>query len=296
MRAKAKLILVAMLLSSSPSNAEPQRDICAQLASSDPDYVLNQLRTFSPNVMGKPAITWSRDDLVNLSKNIFACEGLPKGPSNAPKVSPTRWVNQLNAAGNVVLPINDLNRAVQHAYKPLWKWSDIPSCQSILSWKRDQVWNENNSEELFGKNFRELSPAEATIAKGFTNECVAVAKKILELNRMDMGAAEKIADDIERTIEKEQEASQEKKNGLAPSLRIYRAGRRIPLAYLGPQSRKWVEFVNKFESQDLPMRVEDMVTVSKWTEMVLSSKKENPESAFAEAVRAVISKRMFSQK
>jgi hypothetical protein len=198
-------------------------------------------------------------------------------------------------AGQIILPINDINRAIQQAYSPIWKWSEIPNCQGILDWKRDKVWNTNNSAEIFGKDFQEATPEEAAIISGFINECVVVAKKILETNRLDSNAAMKIAEDLRRTIDKEQEAAKEKNSDIAPSLRIYHNNKRIPLAYLGPQSRKWVDFVNRFELQNTSMRVEDMVTVSKWTEMVLSSKKQTPETAFGEAVRNIITKRMFNQ-
>jgi hypothetical protein len=295
MRAKAKFILAAMLISSSHALAAKNDDICTIIANSDPDYILSKLRSFAPDVLGKPAISWSRDDLVNLSNNIISCDGLPKGPANSQKVVPWRWHNQLNMAGQIILPINDINRAIQQAYSPIWKWSEIPNCQGILDWKRDKVWNTNNSAEIFGKDFQEATPEEAAIISGFINECVVVAKKILETNRLDSNAAMKIAEDLRRTIDKEQEAAKEKNSDIAPSLRIYHNNKRIPLAYLGPQSRKWVDFVNRFELQNTSMRVEDMVTVSKWTEMVLSSKKQTPETAFGEAVRNIITKRMFNQ-
>lgn len=295
MRAKAKLILAALLMSSSHVFAESNADSCTQLANSDPDYILGKLRSFAPDVFGKPAISWSRDDLINLSKNIIACDGLPKGPANTPKVVPSRWHNQLNIAGEIILPINDINNAIQQAYAPIWTWSKVPTCQAILDWKRDKIWNTNNSNEILGKDFRDASSEEAAIIHGFVKECVVVTKKILDINRMDNTASEKIAEDIHRSIIKEQEAAKEKTAHTATSLRIYRNNKRIPFAYLGPQSRKWVEFVNRFELQDSSMRVEDMVTVSKWTEMVLKTKKDTPETAFADAVRTIISKRMFSQ-
>src|SRR5690606_23247469 len=123
-------------------------------------------------------IEWSRDDFINLSANIFACDGLPKDAQNEPQVRASLWVNPLNTTANDILPINSLNNSIQEAYKPHWTWSAVPTCQTILDWKRDSVWNVNNSQELFGKDFRELTRENAVILKGFVGECVPVAKQI----------------------------------------------------------------------------------------------------------------------
>lgn len=296
MRAKAKLILMATILSSTAAHAQQANISCEQIADTGYDYFLSKMKTFSTDIYGKPAIAWSKDDLIAFSQNIAQCNGLPKVSQSGKRVSYNSWINPLNAAAQQVLPINERNAAVKEAYKSYWNWGVVPECQTFMSWKRDKVWYTDNSKELFGKDLREMTHEEGAILKGFVKECVPVATGILELNRMAPKMAEQIGDDIARAVDREYAAAKEEKEEIAPSLRIYHEGRRIPFAYLGNQSRKWVDFVNRFELQDRSMRVEDLITVSQWTQMILENPKEGPEFEFATVIRDIVTKRSFSQQ
>lgn len=294
MQIKEKICFVAFLAFATPSQADRITSTCDIVALSKPEIIENQLKSYSSDVLGKPVIEWSREDFVNLSQNIFTCAEASNSQATV-KINANQWVTPLNRVANDILPINDMNKAVTDAYKPYWTWSNMPSCQVLLNWERDAVWNTNNSKELFGTDFRHASQKETAYISGFVKECAPVATRILELNKMDVDAVEKIASDINRSIAKEQEAANETPNEIAPSLRVYYNGERIPLSYLGPNARKWITFLNKFEVSGAKMRVEDMVSVSKWTEAILAEKKDTPESFFAEAARSVITRRMFDQ-
>lgn len=293
MRANAKFLLAPILILSAQTSAWAGEDICKKLAEMNPNYLVGQLRTYSDNVLGKPAIAWTATDLVNLSQNLKNCNNLPKEPSNGPKVQAHLWRNQLNSIAETILPINNFDRAIADAYKPVWKWGKVPSCQVVLNWKREPVWHSDNSAELFGKSFREVTASEAVIIKGFIKECILVGEKILNLNRMPLQGLQKIAEDINKSIDREVSAGKEDKDYLAPSLRIYHNEKRVPLSYLSPTSKKWVEFVNKFELSGRDMRVDDMVNVSRWTSAVMGRKKDDPDTLFAEAVKQIIAKRTF---
>lgn len=297
MSAKSKIIGMILLLISSIKVTYANTDTCQHLADISPTYVQDALQALSDDVLGKPADIWTAEDFSSLLLNVEFCKNKRMDATDKSNVDYNQWTKQITEAARKLLPITTQNIAIMEAYHPYWNWGDIPSCKVILSWSRDPIWIEDNSEDIFGKSLADMTKVERSYLKGFIDECTIVLDLMRKQIKVEKNAVDRILQDVKLSIQRENKASDEDLSQIAESLIILRKGKRIPLAYIGPTAQRWVKFANSFEINDTSMRVEDMINLSRWIEKVDTDKnKESPEILYARAVRDIVSRRMFSKR
>lgn len=292
MGAKAKTACILTLGAGIMAAAPAAADTCSKMAEMRASSLAGALRVLSPDVLGKPADMWTEADFVNLLDNARACDGKPEGMKV--KVDARYWADQLQPVMNAVLPLSGRTAAIREAYAPRWTWGEMPSCVQILSWKRDPLWFSDNSAEIFGKSLAELDLAGRTYVAGFAEECLPVMEAALDLNRMKSPDARAIVDDIEASVARENEAAAEGAEELSDALRLTHEGKRVPLAYIGENSRKMVAVANQAEKSGTKLTTEQMIMLSKWAEQVDKGGKHGPERLFADAIRDIVHRHMFN--
>lgn len=298
MRAKAKAIVIATLLSATlqfaPAKAEPDivADRCNALASIDPDKLLQALTTYAGKVMGKEPEHWTDVDYANLAANAMSCHGQPANLVN--KVNGEIWALKLTDARNTNAEINLRSQAIVAAYTKFWKNEDeFPACSTFLRWKRDDVWYTNNSEELFGKPFMEMSKEDLSFFKRIVQECQPVMGSILDRWRRHPSTAEGIVNSVMSSIDMDAEAINEKKLAIPERLLVRYDGRRIPISYLRPTTQKVVMRVITLENKNRIMPTNSLIQFSHWANQVEAEDKDGPDLMYARAVKDIVADHMF---
>lgn len=295
MRARAKtltaLVIVAVL-TSPPATASD--DACASLAVMRPQAVADALRSLSGEVLGKAADMWTEADFHNVIAHADACNGKPDGVQF--RVNAGQWRHHMQAAAKTVLAVSHHTAAIRQAYAPRWFWGNVPSCISILNWRRDPVWHKDNSAELFGMRLRDMDAEARTLAVGFVRECVPVMETVLKANRMRTTDAVAVADDIASSATREGEAAKEDPDEIADRLQAAHDGERIPLAYIGETAKRMVAAANHAEKSGYRMSTEQLIMLSSWSDKVRNERSEGPERLYAEKVREFVRGQMFGRR
>lgn len=294
MRAKSKKSLAFAVLMAlvSPAGAQTGAEACSTIAQMRPESVANGLRSFSGDVLGKPADMWGHQDYANLLANAAACDGKPDGVTNP--VNAKHWSRVMKSAFEKMGPYFARTAAVRDAYSPHWTWGSPPSCLDVLSWKRDPIWLTENSEEVFGKAFSAMDSSGRAMSVGFSKECLPVMEAAVKASKTATAeAAAAIVEDIELAAARAEEASTENPEELAESLRVTHKGQRIPLAYISEASKKMVRFASDIEKRNVKLTTDQLIMLSKWAEKVTNERGQGPERLYADAVRKIIRKQMF---
>lgn len=295
----AKLKVIGAIIVMLPTFAwaqDAQINACEAISKLSPSHIRKSLTSFSSDILGKPADLWTYDDFMNLQQNAVNCHGYPPGVEKDGQVNAREWQSALVAASKEVLAYSAITQSIHKAYKPHWKWGKVPSCLKIVEWKRDPVWFTDNSKDIFGAEIRDISAGDRVIIGGFAKECLPVAERALANNQIKRETAAKIVEDILASIARENEADKEDLRKIAPSLQVEKDGRRIPLAYVGPTAKTWIDFANKFELSGQTMRVEDLITISKWIDLTDDTRDaDSPDIRYAKAMREIVSRRMFGR-
>lgn len=295
MRAIAKALAAAALLQMAFSPAsEAADDPCGQLALMQPKAVSDSLKALSGEVFGKSVDLWTTEDFRQVVATARACHGKPQGMRH--RVNAGLWQRHMEAAAEAVLPVSARTASIRDAYAPRWTMGEVPSCLEVLGWRRDPVWNKDNSEEIFGLRFRTMDAEQRALAAGFARECVPVMEEILEANKMPVADAAAVANDIEESARREGEAAAEDPEEIAPRLRVEHEGERVPLAYLGETSRRMVAVANHAEKTSYRLTTEQLIMLSTWSDKVRSQRNAGPERLYAERIRDFVREQMFSAR
>jgi len=290
---KALCLIFLAAAIAAPTLPASANENCEIMASLVPNQVRLNLERFSADVLGKPTDLWTEDDFRNLAANAEVCRGTVSETNPSVPVDPAVWARHLNAAASKVLPISAMTHAARNNRKQDWSWGEVPGCMSVLTWKRDPVWNDDNSSEIFGLDLKDMTTHQRKTVRAFTTDCLPVMKEILEIYGKSASTAELIAEDIVRSAEREDLAASENVSMISPSLRVTRNGRRIPLAYLSASTMEAVEIANRYEISGTTMPADELVRLSRWSEKMAKETKDGPDAAYAEAVRKIVGKHLF---
>lgn len=299
MRAKAKTIvfvaaLCAPVASTALAEAPPmnQQERCTYLSTIDADKLHQALTNYAGEVMGKEPEHWTDADYVNLATNAVTCNGQPADVVN--KVNGDFWRMKLADAQKINAEINRKSVAIATAYGKFWGTDKpFPACAGFLRWKKDDVWMTNNSKELFGTAFMDMTPEMLGFYKRVVQECQSVMGSILERWRRHPSQAEAIVKSIVQSIEVDALAAQEKELKIPQHLVVMNGGERIPLAYLRPTTQKVVKRVIALERANRVMPTNSLLQISKWADQVESADDDGPDLMYARVIKDVVASHLF---
>ena len=298
MRAKAKTALLTMLLVASPhlfpekATADEHQDRCAYMATINADKLHQALTSYAGKVMGKDPEHWSDVDYANLAANAASCDGQPANVVE--KVNAEFWRVKLADAQMINADINRASIAIAAAYGGFWKSKEeFPACATFLKWKKNDIWYTNNSRELFGTAFMDMTPTELGFYKRVVTECQPVMGSILDRWRKHPSQAEGIVKSILASIETDALAAGEKEMDVPQNLRIRHDGERVPLSYLRPTTRKVVEKIIMLENTNRVMPTNSLIQISKWASQVEENEDDGPDLMYAKVVKDIVADHMF---
>lgn len=301
MRAKAKTILIAAVFATAlygNASAQPAAvtmthdEKCAYLSTIDADKLHQALTSYAGEVMGKEPERWEDADYINLATNADACNGQPVNIVN--KVNADFWRMKLADAQKINAEINRRSLAIASTYAKFWtSEGPFPACASFLHWKRDDIWLTNNSKELFGKSFMEMTPDELGFYKRVAQECEPVMGAILDRWRRHPSQAEGIVKSIVQSIELDALAAQEKNLQIPQDMVVMNDGSRIPIAYLRPTTQKVVKRVLALEKANRVMPTNSLLQISKWADQLETEGKEGPDLAYARTIKSIVASHLF---
>jgi len=292
MRAKAKAALVYLLVSLAMPSARAQEpgDRCDYLAAVNADMLHTALTKYTGEVLGKHPEHWTAQDYVNLAANARACHGLPANVQD--KVDAEDWANKLQDAYKQNAETNARSLAIAAAYAGYWKGpGEFPACASFLKWKRDDTWYVNNSGEIFGKPFEDMTKEELGFYKRLAEECVPVMESILGRWRVHSSRAEEISRSVLESIEMDAKAALE--DELPSSLSVFHEGKRVPVAYLRPTTQKIVKKIALLEAEDRVMPTNSLIQISKWAEQVETEGRPGPDLLYAREIKNIVADHLF---
>lgn len=284
----------AVLMAALSAGTAMAQDACASLALLSPKAVADSLKALSGEVLGKNADLWAVEDFRSVIASAEACHGKPEGMRH--RVDAEQWRHHMKSAAETVLAVSERTAAIRTAYAPRWTWGEIPSCVSVLRWRRDPVWHKDNSEDLFGLRLRVMDAEQRALVAGFARECVPVMETVLSANRLPIQDAAALAKDIEESAKREGEAAAENPEYLAPSLRVEHDGKRVPLAYLGESARRMVAVANHAVKTGYRLTTEQLIMLSQWSDKVRSQRSAGPERLYAERIRDFVREQMFDRR
>ena len=297
MRAKAKAVLLAVLAWTAvsvpfTSRADETQDRCAYLAGFNADKLQQALTSYAGKVMGKDPEHWTEADYSNLAANAMACHGLPANVVD--KVNGEFWTLKLSDAYKINAEINRTSLAIAAAYQKFWTSpEEFPACATFLRWKRDDVWYTNNSKELFGTAFQDMTPEMLGFFRRLVQECQPVMGPVLDRWRRHPSQAEGIVKSVVDSIGMDALAAQERDLDIPKKLMVTYGGDRIPIAYLRPTTQKVVKRVIALENTNRVMPTNSLIQISKWAKQVEDEDKEGPDMLYARVIKDMVADHMF---
>lgn len=296
--------VAALVLSSSASTgAQPAappvvvspelQESCERLAPLDPNGVRRILELFAGSVLGKPAERWTAQDFDTVRATASACNRYVNAKRQEVKAG--TWAVHMNGAQKVVLPISDEMARVDGETASLRRSSPwLPQCSALIEWRRDRRTWKTNADTIFGRDFLDMGRDDLETAKKYVPSCVTVVDMIGVARRIKGRVGKLIVDDVVYAIEKAQDASEEAPKGReVKMLEVTDGTRRIPLAYLSPQSRMMVGIVNRSLHLDRSLSTDELNEVMRWAEKVISDNDSDVEIAYAKAVKEYVARQVF---
>lgn len=282
--------IVAALTVSVP--AEATEDPCALLAGMNPRDITKAMVSFSGPVLGKHPEDWTKEDLNNLLSNAHQCDGLPAEANR--RVRASKWKPEITKLKDVVLPHATRSQTVRAYFQPEWTAGTLPVCGDLLRWKRDPVWLTNNSKEIFGLSFGEMTDKQRGIALEFAAACVPVMQSILKIWKHKGNASEAFVADMRISSERDATAFAEMTELKSAYISVSWQGNQIPWAYLGENARKMVEMAERAMRENGRFSLEQMTVLSSWIETVDDAGNNGPDKAYANFIKDLISSQMFA--
>jgi hypothetical protein len=299
MAANIKATLMALMIGNAivPNSyaAQPSpADLCLDIAKMPIKSVTDKLKLFAGDVLGKNAELWGEQDFQALLANIRNCDGKPEGLQ--PTVSYYSWSLALNAIYPVVRAVTDISIPITAKYEGIFPANKGRIlCTDIFAFRKDPIWLMNNSDEIFGVAFENMTPHQLRSARSFLSECQPVLKEVLKLRGKNDGDVDRLIKSINTSIDRDQKIPQIQIENLDPDLVPLKDGKPVPLAYVSPNTVTIVRRVNTSLRRKIRLQMDDMVLISKWADNVFDLIPAGPDRAYAEKVKLSITRSMFPE-
>lgn len=272
---------------------------CDRLAAIDPVALRRQLELFLGPALGRTPERWKPSDFDAIKQAAITCDSYrnPKGQT----VKASAWVSSMDSAMRTVLPVAlEVTKADTEMGDIRRRAPWLPECQSILDWKRDRKSWRSNANEIFGRDFLEMSVEELGWVRTMTDQCRIAADMIAKARRyaVNKQVGSLIAEDIIYAVDKAIEGVRERVEPSYPSHIVVMDGeRRVPLSYLSSRSKMMVGIVNRARELKRELSAGEIAELTVWADGILSAEgASEPERAYASSVKEIMARQVFDNK
>lgn len=296
MKAKSKLIAAAFVLAipAVPAQAAPktEADVCRTLSQTAVNSTVQTLKVFAGSVFGKPAELWQQSDFSTLLSHAKLCDGKPQDSNQ--RVSFYSWNLALNTVYPDVVALTDIAVPISAKYAGTWPANDGTAlCSSIFAFRKDPIWLTNNSKEVFGIAFEDMTDRQIEASRSFLDDCSPVLEGILRARGKNKEPVAKIIRSMKLSVDRDSRIREVTIDNLDPELVPVRDGKPVPLAYVSPNTVGILRRVNTSLLRRTPLQTGDQVLISNWADDVFKLVPEGPDRAYAERVKFVVTTQMF---